>query len=556
MSKITGKVNYKEVLKGDTGYTFEPHVTVDGILYWSNNGNLENPLPVNIKGKNGDMVQEEEINSLNNEINNLNKHKIDYINIKEYKKYVQNDDWTIAISTALNDLDWGGTLYFPIGDYKHKGILINKSCNLKGCSKTSTKLINISDNDSILICENVERGSFSDIAIFGDWEQNKNHKGNGIVFSNNSVCWNFDNIWMRFHGGDFFYACDNGHVNNINIKNSEFEYGGKNCMVFYQTNYNNQINAINIENCNISNFKENGFDIWGQSINISKCTIQYCRNKGINIDAFKYNEKNLAQSHSQSINIKDNYFELCYNGFISINCGANEYSRYINSIVIKDNFGSYGIIDTDENLPMDKSVNIVEIRNNQYSQELHMISGLEYKNAFSVGSSNKVNKIINVFGLLDYTNTIYINYIGADGDYNELYNCSLALVKNYNQYVNTLFGNRCINKKFNLIENVDEIKTNDHIFWDFSPLQANQINNIKVFIETDANDYTISPCFLVDNEPFYYEHFRNNTGNKEFSLKFSADSIKKDIDAIGFRVLLNSDKTFFKIKNPKIFYSL
>lgn len=55
MSKITGKVNYKEVLKGDTGYTFEPHVTVDGILYWSNNGNLENPLPVNLHGKQGFM---------------------------------------------------------------------------------------------------------------------------------------------------------------------------------------------------------------------------------------------------------------------------------------------------------------------------------------------------------------------------------------------------------------------------------------------------------------------------------------------------------------------
>lgn len=51
MSKITGKVTYKEVLKGDTGYTFEPHVTVDGILYWTNNGNLENPLPVNLHGK-------------------------------------------------------------------------------------------------------------------------------------------------------------------------------------------------------------------------------------------------------------------------------------------------------------------------------------------------------------------------------------------------------------------------------------------------------------------------------------------------------------------------
>lgn len=64
MSKITGKVNYKSVLRGDRGYTYKPHVTTDGVLYWSNDGNLPNPLPVNIKGKNGDIVQEEEINNL------------------------------------------------------------------------------------------------------------------------------------------------------------------------------------------------------------------------------------------------------------------------------------------------------------------------------------------------------------------------------------------------------------------------------------------------------------------------------------------------------------
>lgn len=71
MSKITGKVNYKEVLKGDTGYTFEPHVTVDGILYWTNNGDLPNPYPVNIKGKNGDMVQNDEINYIKQRLNDI-----------------------------------------------------------------------------------------------------------------------------------------------------------------------------------------------------------------------------------------------------------------------------------------------------------------------------------------------------------------------------------------------------------------------------------------------------------------------------------------------------
>lgn len=49
------RLNYKEVLKGDVGATYEPHVTADGILYWTNNGNLENPLPVNIHGEKGEV---------------------------------------------------------------------------------------------------------------------------------------------------------------------------------------------------------------------------------------------------------------------------------------------------------------------------------------------------------------------------------------------------------------------------------------------------------------------------------------------------------------------
>lgn len=65
MSKITGKINYKEVLKGDTGYTYKPYVTTDGVLYWSNNGDLPNPIPVNIKGKDGNIVQQNEIDKIN-----------------------------------------------------------------------------------------------------------------------------------------------------------------------------------------------------------------------------------------------------------------------------------------------------------------------------------------------------------------------------------------------------------------------------------------------------------------------------------------------------------
>lgn len=47
------RLNYKEVLKGDVGATYEPHLTDESVLYWTNNGGLENPTPKNIRGKTG-----------------------------------------------------------------------------------------------------------------------------------------------------------------------------------------------------------------------------------------------------------------------------------------------------------------------------------------------------------------------------------------------------------------------------------------------------------------------------------------------------------------------
>lgn len=40
--------------KGDRGYYFTPFVDSDGNLSWTNNGNLDNPISVNIKGDKGD----------------------------------------------------------------------------------------------------------------------------------------------------------------------------------------------------------------------------------------------------------------------------------------------------------------------------------------------------------------------------------------------------------------------------------------------------------------------------------------------------------------------
>lgn len=49
-SHITGK----QGVKGDTGYYFTPAVSATGDLSWTNNGGLDNPTTVNIKGPKGD----------------------------------------------------------------------------------------------------------------------------------------------------------------------------------------------------------------------------------------------------------------------------------------------------------------------------------------------------------------------------------------------------------------------------------------------------------------------------------------------------------------------
>lgn len=47
------QINKIENIKGDPGTTFIPSVSDDGILSWSNEGGLENPPSVNLRGPKG-----------------------------------------------------------------------------------------------------------------------------------------------------------------------------------------------------------------------------------------------------------------------------------------------------------------------------------------------------------------------------------------------------------------------------------------------------------------------------------------------------------------------
>ena len=54
---LSGNVGAKTINiggKGDDGATFTPSVSADGIISWTNDKDLPNPEPVNIKGEKGD----------------------------------------------------------------------------------------------------------------------------------------------------------------------------------------------------------------------------------------------------------------------------------------------------------------------------------------------------------------------------------------------------------------------------------------------------------------------------------------------------------------------
>lgn len=50
----------QEAVKGENGATFIPSVSANGVISWTNDKNLPNPTPVNIKGEKGDRGEKGE----------------------------------------------------------------------------------------------------------------------------------------------------------------------------------------------------------------------------------------------------------------------------------------------------------------------------------------------------------------------------------------------------------------------------------------------------------------------------------------------------------------
>ena len=484
---------------------------------------------------------------------------LDYINIKKYSHLVQNDDWTIAINTAISEAISGATIYFPIGRYNHKGITITKSINIVGNNKYSTILTNVGDGDSIVISDHAERGTIREIGIFGNGTFGNPVDATskkGIVFGNYTCCWRFDSIWMRNHGDYYFYAEDVGHINNIIICNSELESGAKSCIRFYQSSVSSQINAIYIQNCNISGFLRNGIEVWGQNINIASNTIQNCKNVGISVIADESESNNLfkSNSHTQGLVITNNYFELCYNGFMSFKgCTQNGKLRGIYGANVIGNYGDYYIKSGDT---FDStSVAVVSIVNNDTyitDNDIYTpISNFVYMgNAFGKGSAQYILKST---GIMYRDNLIQVGNIGTNNldddimdDYYGIERCTI---------LGKMINN--VTYKFPLNSNVDTDLLTNLNFREMTYINfqhnIQEIIEITIEIETDAD---VVHFELYDNDTVYARSGNVDVVDGEATYtkyKFIKPRVKcgKAVESTLLLKILNpnSNGTYYKIKS-------
>lgn len=332
MSKITGKVNYKSVLKGDTGYTYKPHVTTDGVLYWSNNGNLPNPLPVNIKGKNGDMAQSEEINKINNKLVEYGEQKSyisasyfgvvsDSISFSE-NKFLYNHDNTLSFQKAF---DSGYNITIPPGHYfVSETILINKSIKISG----------------------------NDVYIYMNPVENKNKS----IFKTN---------------------CDGIEINGIN---------------FVSENVYTPIIGNNIVTGKSSNIY--GIENRNSDIKISKCNSYDCFSINYNYGYENNIKRNLEVTNCNSYGSVFGFFCRFYENIKLNNCylnlndsGLNDFSHHIyigteskyitiNSIILTGgSYSLYDCISLHDSIKNTKNIYNIEINNvTSYSESKGFIT--------------------------------------------------------------------------------------------------------------------------------------------------------------------------------------
>ena len=122
--------NYLEWLKGQ-GLSDE---VIKTMIEWKENGTLEALIneqlfnDLNTKIDENKLELDESINVINSQLDNIkNKQNDVLINVRDFGVLGNGTDETEKIQLAFDNIEKGQTLYFPIGDYRTRGIIFKKN---------------------------------------------------------------------------------------------------------------------------------------------------------------------------------------------------------------------------------------------------------------------------------------------------------------------------------------------------------------------------------------------------------------------------------------------
>lgn len=390
-------------------------------------------------------------------------------------------DDTLAIQKIINSCRWGDTVYFPKGTYIVKGLTIPVAINIVGYSKTSTIIKNISTtNPCIKIMKTRERIRINDIGIWGNGTKAYGTDATSSygIELDGCVLINIDNIWMRGHGNHSIYATDT-NVNNINISNSEIEYGKGDGINILSKDKQCQKNAISISNCNIAGFSRNGISIWGNSINIHDNTIQVNKGVGISIDSDLIDSSFTACG----ISITENYFEICSKGFIKVKADADKgYTKLIIGLWIERNFGNLYASQVDASTKA-----LVSIENPNHKPGSSLVRNLKYDNSFSTDTLN----VLDANNCLSSESTISIPYCEIPmelASYKNLGTSKIEYLKS--QVLNGYFNAKGVDYNISTGKS-NNITSNTTIYFPCEMGSFNNLRNFEVLCETDSTNYSI-----------------------------------------------------------------
>jgi len=222
------------------------------------------------------------------------------VSIENYKHLVVNDDWTVAMQTAIDNHK---VVLIPSGTFNHTTLYLRTDTVLKGTGKTSI-LKNNTNASSIVIghpTEHIFDCVVSNLFLMGNVS---NPLSDGIEFKGNNPAYHvIHKVRIVGFGRNGIQGGHDGHVNNIEITGCFIQGNiGQGIKMRYGLG---QINAVFIHHNDITS-NANGIQFSGNNVQIYDNSIQNNKYYAVSVseDSLDKSENTFGSS------IRHNYTEL------------------------------------------------------------------------------------------------------------------------------------------------------------------------------------------------------------------------------------------------------